>query len=137
MASFGADKKYVRVAVGIVIRDGDVLICRRKDDAILGGYWEFPGGKLEPNESPEQAAVRELDEELDIHTQPIRSLTVLKHEYDHAHVELHPILCQILSGTPKTIGCQAFLWVSHADLNNYLFPAANGPLIQEIQQLLG
>eukprot|EP00752_Nemacystus_decipiens_P017089 g15306.t1 len=80
-----------------------VLISRRKKEQVLGGYWELPGGKVEPSETPTHAVVRELREEVGIEATPIETLSVVEHEYDHAHVRLHPFICQHTAGTPSAI----------------------------------
>jgi len=127
-------KKYIRVAIGVVIIDRQVLICRRLDSAELGGLWEFPGGKIEPGESAAAAAVRELFEELAIDVRPIETFESILHEYAHARVELFPILCEHLAGEPAAVGCAEFKWVPIARLNDYAFPAGNDSLIAELIQ---
>lgn len=123
--------KIVQVAIAIVVEQAGerVLICRRKADTVLGGLWEFPGGKLEPGETPEQAAIREVREELGIDVEPTGSLDPITHAYPHATVTLSPILCSHISGEPQAVDCAEWRWVERADLTQYAFPDANAPLL--------
>ncbi|MBC7782528.1 MAG: 8-oxo-dGTP diphosphatase MutT [Burkholderiales bacterium] len=120
----------ITVAIGIVLRGNQVLICQRKTDAVLGGYWEFPGGKIEPGETPAQAVIRELKEELDIVVTAGATLPTIEHTYDHGVIRLSPIHCTLTAGEPRAIGCQRFQWVECNRLSEYTFPAANAPLLQ-------
>jgi 8-oxo-dGTP diphosphatase len=84
------------VAAAVVWRDGRVLMTRRPPGGPLGLKWEFPGGKLEPGETPEQALVRELREELGVGASPQGTLAVESHSYDHGlEVELHFLRCEL------------------------------------------
>ncbi len=96
MASEGGAR--VRVAAAVVWRDGRLLLTRRPPGGPLGGLWEFPGGKLEPGESPEAALVRELREELGVEAVPGGEIAVERHDYPHGlAVELHFIRCELRS----------------------------------------
>jgi len=128
--------KRVDVAIAIVLRQGKVLITRRKDDAPLGGVWEFPGGKCEVNETIQQCLARELWEELELRVRPIVTLSLVKHSYPELDVCLHPFVCLIDAGKPKLIGCQDARWVEPTQLREYEFPPANGPLIEEVIRAL-
>src|SRR5579885_2795901 len=91
----------IQVAVGLLARDGRYLIARRRREAHLGGLWEFPGGKREPGESPEDCLRRELREELGIEiTEPVR-FRVVSHRYPDKAVELHCFLCSVLAGQAR------------------------------------
>ncbi len=123
--------KTVLVAIGVVV-DADgarLLICRRQPDAVLAGLWEFPGGKIEPGESPADAAVREVREELGIEVASTGALEPITHAYAHAIVTLTPILCRHLSGEPQAIGCAEWRWVLPTELADFAFPEANAPLL--------
>ena len=106
-----------------------LLIARRKAEQVLGGYWELPGGKVEANESPRDAAVRELREEVGIDANPIHTLPAVTHQYDHAHVRLHPFVCQIIHGSPSAIQVDQVRWVSPDELSDYRFPQATLPVL--------
>lgn len=128
--------KRIDVAIAIVLRHGKVLITRRKDNAPLGGIWEFPGGKCEANETIQHCLERELWEELELQVRPIVTLSLIKHNYSEFDVCLHPFICLIDAGKPKLIGCQDARWVEPAQLREYEFPPANVPLIEEIMRSL-
>ena len=122
------------IAVGVIYRNGRILIDRRKPEGLLGGLWEFPGGKKEPSETLEQALHREVREELGIRIRIQRSLIALDHAYSHFRIRLHAFECAYLSGTPQCLGCDAFKWVRPRDLRRYAFPAANGKIIEVLRK---
>lgn len=126
------DERVVEVAVAIIRRGEDLLICRRKPDAVLANLWEFPGGKLEPGESPSACAVREAREELDIVIRSDEPLGAITHTYPHATIRLTPILCTHVSGDPRPIGCSEFKWISARDLPHHAFPPANDTLLRTL-----
>lgn len=124
----------VRVAIGVVIRDGHFLIARRPPGVPLAGLWEFPGGKIEPGETPEAAVARELLEETGLTVEIIRSFTERTYVYAHARVTLLPFLCRAPAGDARPLHCAEVRWVTPADLLAYPFPAANAPLLAELSQ---
>ena len=124
--------KQICVAIGIVVAAGEILICRRKKSDSFGGYWEFPGGKIEAGESGEQAVARELWEELNIRVTPVRALSAIDHEYPTARVTLYPFVCRHDSGTPVAIAAAEFAWVAPGALGRYRFPKANVGLIEAL-----
>jgi mutator protein MutT len=127
--------KWVDVALAVVFDDQRrVLICRRKSGAVLGGYWEFPGGKCEPGESPAECAVREVAEETALSVRVQRPLKAIEHEYPHACVRLHPFVCRHLGGELSLREVAAAQWVAFEDLGNYAFPEANAALLQELAE---
>ena len=113
-----------------------VLITRRKAEQVLGGYWELPGGKVEPDESPSDAAVRELHEEVGIEVKPIHALAPTDHRYDHAHVRLIPFVCEHIGGTPKPLHVDEVRWVAPNRLVGYPFPEASLPVIADFLRWL-
>jgi mutator protein MutT len=122
----------VEVAIAIIVRDGSVLICQRPRDGVLGGFWEFPGGKREPDESIDDCLRREIKEEVDLDVQIVAELSPIEHEYPHAHVTLYPRLCDIVSGVPHPHASEQLMWVRPIHLAGYHFPPANAPLLQWI-----
>jgi mutator protein MutT len=122
----------IEVAIAVVKRQNRILICQRKDDDTLGGFWEFPGGKREDGESLETCLARELMEEVAIKANVIQKLTPIHHHYPHGQILLHPFLCEYSAGEPTPIECQRLQWIEVTALSNYRFPPANGPLLKEI-----
>jgi mutator protein MutT len=127
------EQKRVNAAIAIVVRDdGKILLCQRKSDDHLGGYWEFPGGKVEDGETLEQALARELLEEVDIEARPLRPLATIDHDYTNVLVRLHPFLCQHVAREPRLLECQKAIWINPRDLRSYQLPPANDGLIEEV-----
>ncbi len=120
------------VAVGVIFKNGRLLIDRRKPEGLLGGFWEFPGGKKEPGETLEQAVVREVREELDIEIRVDRPLATVNHAYSHFRVTLHAFKCTYVSGTPRCTTCVDVKWVYPGALSRYVFPAANRKIIRAL-----
>jgi A/G-specific adenine glycosylase len=123
-------------AVGIVRRGGRLLIDRRKPEGLLGGLWEFPGGKREEGESLEQCLAREILEELGVRVKVLRPLTTVRHAYTHFRVTLHAYECRHLSGRPRAIRCAEWRWVKPEELDDYAFPSANRKIIAAIRSSL-
>lgn len=109
-----------------------ILITRRKPEQVLGGLWELPGGKRELNETPSDAVVRELHEEVGIDTLPVATLDTVDHRYDHAHVRLYPFICKHLAGTPRPLQVDAVRWVTPDTLADYEFPQASQPVLAQL-----
>ena len=131
-ASPSAARKHVDVAIALVFDvHGQLLICKRKPDAVLGGLWEFPGGKCDRGETPEQCALREVLEETSLAVAIVRPLPLIEHEYPHAHVRLHPFICRHLRGEVQLLQVADARWVEPGVLGAYQFPAANERLILE------
>ncbi|NDY73422.1 A/G-specific adenine glycosylase [Desulfobacter hydrogenophilus] len=115
----------VHIAAGIVKKKGKVLITRRKLDGLLGGLWEFPGGKVEPKESSEQACIRELREETGIEAGNLQFLTRVFHAYTHFKIEMDVFFCDYISGRVLLNGPIDHKWVSVDQLHQFPFPRAN------------
>ncbi|MEM6853470.1 MAG: 8-oxo-dGTP diphosphatase MutT [Planctomycetota bacterium] len=128
----------VQVAVGVTHRRcpesgrPQVLISRRAKDGVLGGYWEFPGGKLEPGESAEACVVRELREELGVDVRPTKTMEPIQHTYNHAHVVLRPFYCEHVGGEPAALEVDDWTWCDVARLSEYSFPPANALLLERV-----
>jgi mutator protein MutT len=129
-----SELKRVVVAVAVVVRDGRVLICQRREKDSFGGYWEFPGGKLEAGETAENCVCREVREELDLVVRPTAALAVVRHEYPGLDLTLHAFECECVEGEPRAIACQALRWVLPRELSEYRFPPASEPIIAEIRR---
>ena len=126
-------QKTIDVAIGIVVESHGgstcVLIARRPEQSVLAGYWEFPGGKVEPGETATQCLVREFQEELGVTIRPGLALRVIEHEYDHGCVRLHPYYCVRRTGTVQDLQVAEHRWVPLNRLHGYPFPPANEALI--------
>ena len=121
------------VAVGVIYRNDRILIDKRKPQGLLGGLWEFPGGKKRPGESLQAALQREVREELAIRIRVERPLAVVDHAYSHFRVRIHAFECTHVSGEPRCLTCADFKWVRPGDLGRYAFPAANNKIIQVLR----
>jgi mutator protein MutT len=117
----------------VIWRGRQILIARRPPRGLLGGLWEFPGGKLEAGETLEGCLVREVREELGIEVHVGELLTTVQHAYTHFRITLHAFHCRYLSGQPQAIGCTAWKWVTLQELDDYAFPAANHRIIATLR----
>jgi 8-oxo-dGTP diphosphatase len=126
--------KLLQVAVGVIKNtEGQVLISLRHESLHQGGLWEFPGGKIESDETAEQALARELKEELAITVKAATPLITVKHQYSDLSVQLNVFLVEHFSGDAKSCEGQPFKWVNPTELANHIFPAANQPIITAAQ----
>ncbi|MGB7084462.1 MAG: A/G-specific adenine glycosylase [Phormidesmis sp.] len=125
--------KQIGVAV-ISDTQGNILIDRRKQEGLLGGLWEFPGGKIEPDETVEACVKREIKEELGIEIEVGDRLITIEHAYTHFKVTLNVFNCKHLSGEPQPIECDEVKWVTLADIDEYPFPKANSQIIAAIRK---
>ena len=123
------------VAVGVIRRGTRLLIDRRKPEGLLGGLWEFPGGKRKENESLERCLTREVREELGIRVKVLRPLMSVPHAYTHFRITLHVYECRYVSGSPRAIGCAEWRWVRSEELDDYAFPSANRKIIATMQSI--
>lgn len=127
-------RKRVDVAAGVLLRpDGCYLLGQRAPDAVYGGYWEFPGGKVEPGESPQQALCRELDEELGIRVTHLRPWLRREHLYEHAHVRLHFFEVAAWEGTLEHRVHSALAWVQPEGPAPAPMLPANGPILKALR----
>jgi mutator protein MutT len=110
-----------------------LLITQRHANAHLGGLWEFPGGKREPDETFEQCLVRELREELGIEVEVGALLESLTHAYPEKTVHLKFYHCRWKQHEPQPLGCPAFKWITAAELHDYAFPAADSRLLEMLR----
>ncbi len=127
------------VAVALVDTDGRVLIAQRPQGKALAGLWEFPGGKVEPDERPEDALIRELREELGIEVKApcLAPLTFASHAYDDFHLLMPLYICRKWQGFVQAREGQALKWVKPKALRDYAMPPADAPLIPHLVDLLG
>jgi 8-oxo-dGTP diphosphatase len=121
-----------RVALAIIEKNGNVLICKRKKNGPFAGKWEFPGGKVENNETPDECLRRELSEELGIKTKVRKFLCSGTHDYSHVSVELMVYLVDIQSGVIQLHEHEEIKWVPPGELPQYNFPEANTFIIKKL-----
>lgn len=138
MAS-GALKLLLVVALALVDADGRVLIQQRPEGKDLAGLWEFPGGKVEAGERPEETLIREVGEELGITVREpcLAPLAFASHAYDAFHLLMPLWVCRRWEGRARAREGQALKWVRPRDLRAYPMPPADAPLIPALIDLLG
>jgi 8-oxo-dGTP diphosphatase len=127
------------VAVALVDADSRVLIAQRPEGKQLAGLWEFPGGKVEPGERPEETLIRELREELGIEVKEpcLAPLTFASHAYETFHLLMPLYICRRWDGLVQSREGQALKWVRPRALREYPMPPADEPLIPFLVDLLG
>jgi len=131
-------KVVLVAAVALIDVDGRVLLAQRPEGKAMAGLWEFPGGKVEPGETPEAALIRELDEELGINTWEscLAPLTFASHSYESFHLLMPLFACRKWDGIPSPRENQRLSWASAQDLRNYEMPEADIPLIPILRDWL-
>ena len=122
------------VAVGVVFRNKKMLITRRKPEGLLGGLWEFPGGRVKDGETPEEACIREIKEEVGLTVTLPCFLTRIRHTYTHFKIVMEVYCCQLPSGRVRLNGPTDFRWVELSDLIHYPFPKANHKIFPLLKQ---
>jgi 8-oxo-dGTP diphosphatase len=125
-------------AVALVDADGRVLLAQRPPGKSMAGLWEFPGGKVNPDETPETALIRELAEELgiDVTANCLAPLTFASHTYPEFHLLMPLYVCRRWSGIPSAREGQRLAWVRPARLGDYPVPPADTPLVAMLRDLL-
>ena len=125
-------------AAALIDRDGRVLLAQRPEGKELAGLWEFPGGKIEPHETPEAALVRELKEELAIDTSCscLAPVTFSSYRYEKFHLIMQLYACRVWQGHVAPQEGQKLSWVYPKDFDKYAMPPADIPLIPAIRELL-
>ncbi|MDG2097101.1 MAG: 8-oxo-dGTP diphosphatase MutT [Paracoccaceae bacterium] len=131
-------KTILVVAVVLIDRDGRVLLSQRPSGKSMAGLWEFPGGKVENGEVPEEALIRELKEELGIDTwcSCLAPLSFASHSYEDFHLLMPVFVCRKWVGSPTPMEGQALKWVNRDKLKDYPMPPADIPIIAVIRDLL-
>lgn len=117
------------IAIAVVEHAGQLLIGQRPQGVALAGLWEFPGGKIEPNETPEAAAARECLEETGLIVQPLFRFPQHVQQYDHDRVRLFFIACRLTDGQPNEPRAP-FRWIPQKDLNEFSFPEGNAGILE-------
>ncbi len=125
-------------AIALVDPDGRVLLTRRPEGKPMAGLWEFPGGKLGPGETPEEALIRELREELGVDTEEscLAPFTFASHGYERFHLLMPLYLCRVWSGRPEPKEGQELAWVRPSQMTDYPMPPADRPLVAMLRDFL-
>ena len=126
--------KKLQIAVGIIRNENnEIFITRRAADAHMANKLEFPGGKIEPQESVEDCIMREIKEEIGIEIEVGNHLITVDHAYTHFKVSLIVHHCRYLSGEPQTLACDEIRWVAPETLHEFPFPKANKRIIEALE----
>ncbi|PYE88980.1 (deoxy)nucleoside triphosphate pyrophosphohydrolase [Phyllobacterium leguminum] len=134
----GGRKILLVAACALVDTDGRVLLAQRPEGKSLAGLWEFPGGKVEPRETPEETLIRELAEEIGIVTKAacLAPLTFASHAYEDFHLLMPLYICRRFEGIARPLEGQRLKWVRPRDMRDYPMPPADEPLIPFLIDLL-
>jgi len=127
-------KPHYQVAAGLIYKGNELLIAQRPMDGMLGGLWEFPGGKREEGESLAECLVREIREELGIEIEIDEYLTSVDHAYSHFSITLHALKARYLRGEPQTLGCADWKWIKLEELNQYAIPRADRKIVELLRR---
>ncbi|MCI0594912.1 MAG: NUDIX domain-containing protein, partial [candidate division Zixibacteria bacterium] len=120
---------HYQIAAGIIWKEGKILIAQRKPGGLLGGLWEFPGGKRKPRESLSETCRREIREETGVAVRVGRLAQRIRHAYSHFSITLSVFHCFYQKGIPRALGCQKVRWVRPKGLAQYPFPKANQKIV--------
>ena len=124
------------IATGVVRKGKKVLITHRKPEGLLGGLWEFPGGKIRKGETAEAACVREIQEETQLHVEAVEHLSRIKHAYTHFKIVMDVFICGYISGRIRLKGPDDFRWIRPDEIDEYPFPGANHKFIPLLKEYL-
>jgi len=132
-AKVKAVTKKIEVSAAVIHRNGKTYIQQRPKKGLMGGLWEFPGGKIEKGESPEECLVREIAEELGVQIKIKEKIMTIKHSYTKFRVTLHVFICTIQAGRIRATCCEQWKWVSPQNINQFPFPAANVKILDHLK----
>lgn len=128
---------HLTMATGVLVHDGRLFIQKRPPSGVWAGLWEFPGGTLEGGETPEQAVVRELDEETGFTVGGLEKIGVARHSFTRYQVDLHGFFCALTNGQgpqpPRLTAAQEFRWVTPDELDGFAFPSGHRKLIAKLR----
>jgi A/G-specific adenine glycosylase len=127
---------HYNIAIGVVFKSGRVLITQRKPEGLLGGLWEFPGGKIKKGEKAEDACVREIKEEVNLRVSVADYLAQVKHAYTHFNITMDVFCCNYVSGRVKRKGPVAHRWINLDEIDRYALPKANHKFLAKLKEYL-
>lgn len=130
-----APTPHYQIGAGLIWRDGKLLITRRQENGLLGGLWEFPGGKQKKNETIQECVRREIKEELSVQVIVENHFMTVKHAYSHFRITLDIFNCQWISGEPECKVCSDFYWVTVEQLSTFPFPKANKRIVHKLTEI--
>jgi A/G-specific adenine glycosylase len=122
------------VAAAVICHEGKILIAQRPLDGMLGGLWEFPGGKQEPGETLPECLQREIREELGLAIDVGAPVTTVKHSYTHFKITLHAFYCYLAGGWPQALGVADWRWTTLAEVDKFAFPRTDLKVIEALRQ---
>ena len=126
----------IRVVAAVIAQDGRYLVTQRRPTAVLPLLWEFPGGRVESNETDLDALKRELRHRVGVAVEPGALISEASHEYEHYTVELHLYDCRIVSGEPKAVNVHQFRWVESEDFEQLAFTPADEASMSKLLGLI-
>ena len=121
------------VAAAIILNEDKVLIAQREEGSNMEFKWEFPGGKLEVNETPEQCLKREIREELDIEIEPVEIYKAVRHKYKDKDILLLAYICKYVKGEGQTLECNDFKWIHKDQLGEYEYTPADVTIVEKLK----
>ena len=125
---------HKRIGVAVIRNErGEILIDRRPAQGAFGGFWEFPGGKIEPEETVAACIQREISEEIGIAIEVGEHLITIDHAYTQFRITLIAHTCRYLSGEPQPIECEEIRWVKLEEIEQFTFPKANAQIIEALK----
>lgn len=130
-------KRVIPVVGAVIVDDGRVLCAQRGPAGKLAGHWEFPGGKVEADEAPREALVREIYEELHCDIAVGEEIESTRHEYDFAIILLTTFYCRLTSGTPHLTDHDELRWCLPAEMHGLLWAPADVPAVERVARDLG
>ena len=128
------NKPHYRVAAGIIWKNNKILVSKRKESGLLGGLWEFPGGKIKDGETAVKCIIREVQEELGVCVRPATFIKQIKHAYSHFSITLDAYHCDFINGIPQALGCEDWRWIFPEQIADLPFPKANHKLFDKIYE---
>lgn len=122
----------IKVTCAIIEKNGKILIAQRANGKHLAGFWEFPGGKLEPDETPKACLIREIKEELNLDVEPFEALPAFQHQYSNKTIELLPFRCKLIGGQLKLADHSAIEWMELEKLPEMKLAPADVPVLDHL-----